>query len=135
MSVVVPVHNGPEGEAALAAGIVYARTHECRLIAVLNRPSSTVTNEELDTEIDELSNRLEEADIAFSVHPNTRGGDLSALICDMAQNEKSSLVIVGLSQAPDHGKLFLGSQVQRLILESPCPVLLVRDDQPTPTGP
>lgn len=132
MTVVVPVHSGPEGEAALNAGIAYVREIGGRLLAVLHRPSSQISNEDLDQEIDDLSMRLEAEEIAFTVVPNTRSEDLAALISGTAKTEAASLIIVGLSEASNHGKLVLGTQVQRLLLEAPCAVLVVREGQVLP---
>jgi nucleotide-binding universal stress UspA family protein len=57
-------------------------------------------------------------------------GDTGETVCQVAAEEKADLVVVG-----SHGKgwarrAFLGSVSQHVIQHAPCPVLVVRAEEP-----
>lgn len=125
MPVIVPVSRG-ERDDALASAIDLCRREDRLLIALLHRPLGHFDQESIDAEVDELTDRLDSADIGFRIEVRLDEKDLAWQISDLAQ-DASSLVVVSLAHKPAGGKLILGSQIQKLLLECPCSVLVVRE--------
>ncbi|MDP9807116.1 nucleotide-binding universal stress UspA family protein [Trueperella bonasi] len=126
MTVVVPVLDDAKDE-ALRVAIQIARRESMPLVALLNRPVSEFDQESVDAEIDALSDRLDREDIAYSTEVRLASQDLGASLAEVATHVEASIVVVSLAQRPTNGKLLLGSQIQRLLVESPCSVLVVRE--------
>ena len=53
--------------------------------------------------------------------------DPAAALLDLAGQESASLIVIGVPRRSPVGKLIMGSTAQRLLLESPCPVLAVKE--------
>ena len=125
MAVIVPVSHGGRDD-ALSSAIRLCRREDQPLIALLRRPIGEFEQEEIDSEIDELTDRLDGADIGFRIDVRVDETDLATQISELAR-EESSFVVVSLAHKPAGGKLRLGSQIQKLLLEGPCSVLVVRE--------
>ena len=52
------------------------------------------------------------------------GGDPAEAILDLAAQEDAQLLVVGVRRRSPVGKLLTGSTAQRIILDSPIPVLV-----------
>jgi nucleotide-binding universal stress UspA family protein len=46
----------------------------------------------------------------------------------VAREQGSDLVVIGIRRRTPTGKLILGSQAQRILLDAPCPVLAVKPE-------
>ena len=53
-------------------------------------------------------------------------GKVSSAIADTAKRELSPLIIIGTNGASGFEKFFIGSQAARIVQDSPCPVLTMR---------
>ncbi|WP_394262561.1 universal stress protein [Trueperella sp.] len=126
MKVVVPIV-GETNDEALSVAIKIARQQEMTLVAMLSRPVSEFDQESVDDEIDALCDRLDNEDIAYSTEVRLGEEDLGLAVAKVAADVEASLVVVSLAQPPTNGKLLLGSQIQRLLVGSPCSVLVVRE--------
>ena len=127
MSVIVPV-NPAGSEAALSAAISLAQERDYKLVAVLRRPISEFDQENVDIEIDELTDKLEAADIAFKIEVCLGNAEIADHIIDLATTHQASMIVVSLDQRPASGKLILGNQIQKLLVDSTCDVLIVRNN-------
>lgn len=126
MKVVVPIV-GETNDEALSVAIKIARQQEMTLVAMLSRPVSEFDQESVDDEIDALCDRLDNEDIAYSTEVRLGEEDLGLAVAKVAADVEASLVVVSLAQPPTNVKLLLGSQIQRLLVGSPCSVLVVRE--------
>ena len=119
----------PEGEAALAASIAEARLRSADLVVVNSHRAhrgDVEADERLQAELDEVRARVEDAGVAVDVrHPDT-GLDASDDLLRIAEEVDAELVVIGLRRRTPVGKLILGSNAQRILLDSPCPVLAVK---------
>ncbi|MEW6933378.1 universal stress protein [Trueperella pyogenes] len=125
MPIVVPVNQGIDE--ALTSAIELAQRQDHKLIALLHRPLHEYDQDFVDQEIDVLTDQLDAADIAFSIEVRVGEKDLATHISELVTKEKADLVVVSLARKPVNGKLLLGSQIQKLLVECPCSVLVVRE--------
>lgn len=128
MSVVVGYVATPEGEAALATATTEAITRQTRLVVVLSERGHRFGGDagELESEADSVRRRLEESDHPFDVRVTTRGRDVAEDIISAAADTAAELIVIGLRRRSPVGKLLLGSNAQRILLDAPCPVLAVK---------
>jgi nucleotide-binding universal stress UspA family protein len=121
----------PEGEAALAASISEAQLRRADLVVVSShraRSGDAEAHDRLQGELDEVRSRVEEAGVAVDVrHPDT-GLDASEDLLNIAEEVAAELVVIGLRRRTPVGKLILGSNAQRILLDAHCPVLAVKSD-------
>ncbi|HRC18540.1 MAG TPA: universal stress protein, partial [Phycicoccus elongatus] len=53
-------------------------------------------------------------------------GKESDVLVDIAEETNAELIVIGLRRRTPVGKLILGSQAQRVLLDANCPVLAVK---------
>ncbi len=128
MSVVVGYVPTPEGDAALDAAVHEAQTRGTRLIVVLSERGHRFGAEaaELQGYADDVRARLDEAGLAHDVRLTSRGRDVADDIIAAASENDGELIVIGLRRRSPVGKLLLGSNAQRILLDAPCPVLAVK---------
>src|SRR4051812_33861020 len=120
----------PEGEAALAASIAEARLRNADLVVVNSHRAhhGAEADERLLAELDEVRARVEAAGVAVDVrHPET-GLEAAEDLLGVAEEVDAVLVVIGLRRRTPVGKLILGSNAQRILLDAHCPVLAVKSD-------
>jgi nucleotide-binding universal stress UspA family protein len=119
----------PEGEAALAASIAEARLRGADLVVVNSHRThhgDADGDQRLQAELDEVRARVEEAGVRVDVrHPET-GLEAAEDLLAIAEEVDAELVVIGLRRRTPVGKLILGSNAQRILLDSHCPVLAVK---------
>lgn len=124
MTVVVPLIRDANDD-ALSTAIKIARQQDMTLVAILSRPVSEFDQISIDEEIDALSDRLDREDIAYSMEVRLGEDELGVATAEVAADVDASLVVVSLAKRPANGKLLLGSQIQRVLVDTPCSVLVV----------
>jgi nucleotide-binding universal stress UspA family protein len=81
--------------------------------------------DELD--LDAMEARLISEGVSHEIrHVDLGSGQASDAILGVADEVAAELVVVGLHRRSPVGKAFLGSNAQRVLLDSSCPVLAVR---------
>ncbi|MDO3395049.1 universal stress protein [Nocardioides cremeus] len=129
-TVVVGYVNKPEGRAALARGIEEAKLRGLRLVVV----SSHRGGQEYDTEaagkaqveLDEVRAELEGTGVDFELRQLVRGFEPAEDLIGLASDSDAELLVIGLRRRSPVGKLILGSNAQRILLDAACPVLAVK---------
>jgi len=115
MSVLVTVPDSPEGVAALAAGIAEAQRLGTDLV-VMNLALVPFDR-----------GRLPDGVSASVVERSCRGDRAPAdAVLDEIRERQVERLVIGLKRRSPVGKAILGSVSQRLLLESPVPVLAVK---------
>jgi nucleotide-binding universal stress UspA family protein len=121
----------PEGEAALAASIAESQLREADLVVVNShraRHSDADAGAGIQAELDEVRSRVEGAGVTVDIrHPET-GFEASEDLLAIAEEVAAELIVIGLRRRTPVGKLILGSNAQRILLDSHCPVLAVKSD-------
>jgi nucleotide-binding universal stress UspA family protein len=121
----------PEGRAALQVAIEEAHRRDARLIIVSSlftdrfvRDDAPGTEQQLDDVRQQLSASGVQGEVRNLVRRREPGDDLA----DIATAEGAELIVIGLRRRTPVGKLILGSNAQRVLLDAPCPVLAVKAD-------
>ena len=119
----------PEGEAALDASIAEARLRGADLMIVnssRSRRGDEAAAEQMRAGLDEIRARVELAGVAVDIrHPET-GLEAGEDLLNIAEEVDADLVVIGLRRRTPVGKLILGSNAQRILLDAHCPVLAVK---------
>jgi nucleotide-binding universal stress UspA family protein len=122
-SVVVGYVPKPEGEAALDKAIEEARLRGAELI-VVHSHRSRGDGEEPD--LSEVRTRLEASGVTFDIRQLVRGFEAAEDLVSVAEAHDAELIVIGLRRRTPVGKLILGSNAQRVLLDAHCPVLAVK---------
>lgn len=128
MSVVVGYVATPEGAAALEAATEEARTRGVRLVVILSERGNRFGSDAPDVEsaAEDARSRLASSGVEHEVRLTGKGRDVAEEIIDAAQESGAELIVIGLRRRSPVGKLLLGSNAQRILLDAPCPVLAVK---------
>jgi nucleotide-binding universal stress UspA family protein len=76
----------------------------------------------------EVKSRLDEAGVEHEVRQLVRGFEPSEDLIGIANDVSAELIVIGLRRRSPVGKLILGSNAQRILLDAKCPVLAVKAD-------
>jgi nucleotide-binding universal stress UspA family protein len=121
-TVVVGYVPKPEGDAALLAGIEEAKRRGARLVVV----HALLDRDEEPPYIGEVRAVLGDSGVEHDLRVLERGHDASDGLADVAEEVAADLIVIGLRRRSPVGKLILGSNAQRVLLDAPCPVLTVK---------
>jgi nucleotide-binding universal stress UspA family protein len=129
-AVVVGYVPKPEGEAAVDQGIAEAKLRGAELIVVNSHrggrdyddSASTRTEQDLTA----LEAKLQESGLTYDVRQLVRGFEPAEDLISIAESSDADLIVIGLRRRTPVGKLILGSNAQRILLDAPCPVLAVK---------
>lgn len=124
MTIVVGYLPTAEGNAALEAAIVEAARRQSRLLVLFSQRKGddfAVIEEKLDS----VRDRLDEARLGYDVRIS-ESGDVADGLIDAAEEVDAELIVIGLRRRSPVGKLILGSNAQRILLDAPTPVLAVK---------
>ncbi|KAB7742952.1 universal stress protein [Nostocoides sp. F2B08] len=130
MAVVVGYVPTPEGHAALHAARQEAKDRHQKLV-VINSHKGGVSfdgDEAIRTEeeLEAVRAELAAAGCEFEVMTLVRGNDPTDDLIEVAEEVGATLIVIGLRRRSPIGKLVLGSNAQRILLEADCPVLSVK---------
>ena len=130
MTIVVGYLATREGRAALDAAIAEAELRSTRLLLVLSDkgagPASSEAAAELSMGLDDVRSDLERRGLGFDIREVTQGRDVAEDLISAAEEHGGTLIVIGLRRRSPVGKLILGVNAQRILLDSPCPVLAVK---------
>lgn len=128
-TVVVGYVATPEGEAALGRAVEEARLRQASLLVVCSHrvehgrhPQSG----EHDAEVEMVSARLESSGVPYEIRTLARGFEPAEDLLSLAEASGAELIVIGLRRRTPVGKLILGSNAQRVLLDAQCPVLAVK---------
>ncbi len=129
-AVVVGYVAKPEGDAAVEQGIAEARLRNAPLIVVNShrggREFDDTTSVESEHDLTGLEARLKESGLEYEVRQLVRGYEPAEDLISIAESSDAELIVIGLRRRTPVGKLILGSNAQRILLDAHCPVLAVK---------
>jgi nucleotide-binding universal stress UspA family protein len=128
VTIVVGYTPTPAGRAALSTATTEARKSDRPLVVV-----NTSRGDALDdpafaqpADLDLVRATLEEAGITFTIRQQVRGREAADELIDVLEEVGAELCVIGIRRRSAVGKMLLGSNAYRILMDSPCPVLTVR---------
>ena len=120
----------PEGQAALDRAIDEARLRGAKLVVVNSHRGGQEFDDEAssraEAELTDVRNALENAGVEFDLRQLVRGFEPAEDLISIAEANQAELIVIGLRRRSPVGKLILGSNAQRILLDAHCPVLAVK---------
>ena len=129
-AVVVGYVPKPEGEAAVDQGIAEAKLRGVQLIVVNSHRGGREYDEDdsrrIEQDLSALDTKLKQSGLTYEVRHLVRGFEPAEDLISIAESSDADLIVIGLRRRTPVGKLILGSNAQRILLDAPCPVLAVK---------
>lgn len=131
-TVVVGYVPKPEGEAALRTAVAEAKLREAPLVVVnSHRGGSDFDSDaamQAERDLEEVRRTLDESGVSYEIRQLVRGFEPAEDLISIAEASDADLIVIGLRRRSPVGKLILGSNAQRILLDAHCPVLAVKAD-------
>jgi nucleotide-binding universal stress UspA family protein len=115
--IVVGYSSRAEGRAALDRAISEAELRGAELVVVHTSP---------DVEVAELRSLLDASGIAYTITSTTDAEDPADELIRTAERADAEFIVIGLRRRSPVGKLLLGSNAQKVLLDASCAVLAVK---------
>jgi nucleotide-binding universal stress UspA family protein len=119
-----------EGRAALARSVEEAKTRRSRLVVInSNRGGRDVDDESTqaaEADLKRVKDDLDGSGLELEVRQLVRGNEPAEDLISVANETDADLIVIGLRRRTPVGKLILGSNAQRILLDAPCAVLAVK---------
>ena len=132
MAIVVGYVPTKEGRAALRRAADESLLRKSKLIVINSqrggRDYDGAEAERFETELTRIQGELDEVGIEHEVRQLVRGNEPAEDLIAVAQEESADFIVIGLRRRTPVGKLILGSNAQRILLDASCPVLAVKAD-------
>jgi nucleotide-binding universal stress UspA family protein len=132
MKILVGYVPTPEGEAALDAAAAEAelRGASVLLLNTSRGDSYLDTRYANEEELAAAEAKLKARGVEVTIDHAVGAGDVAAELLKAAAADDVILIVLGLRRRSPVGTLILGSTAQRVLLESPVPVLAVKVSRP-----
>jgi hypothetical protein len=115
--IVVGYSSKPEGRAALARALSEARARGAEVVVV---------HTAVDVEVADLRSELAASGVPHEVKEAADALDPAEDLIATAEARDAEFIVIGLRKRSPVGKLLLGSNAQRVLLDAACPVLAVK---------
>ena len=132
MTVVVGYLATVEGRQGLVAAAEEARRRSTDLVVVVTEKAHAPTPEAVDerqVELEALTRTAQAAGVAVDIRILGERRDVAEDLIAVAEEVDAEVLVIGLRRRSPVGKLILGSNAQRILLGSPCPVLAVKPER------
>lgn len=124
MTVLVAYNDSPQGEAALQAAVTEATRRDTGLSILVLTPQDPAAPVPAA-----LAHLVDGLPVDPTISYRTEEDDPAEAIIQAAEDSTPELVVVGSRKRSPVGTFLLGSTTQRVLLDSPAPVLVVKADQ------
>ena len=129
-SIVVGYVPKAEGKAALSRAVEEAKLRSLKLVVVNSnrggRELSDSENVEIERQLDQVRDELQGSGVEHEVRHFVRGLEPAEDLISIAGEVEAELIVIGLRRRTPVGKLILGSNAQKILLDATCPVLAVK---------
>jgi len=131
-TVVVGYVPKPEGEAALRTAVTESKLRGASLVVVNSHRGGQDFDSDAATqaerEMNAVRQALEGSGVEYEIRQLVRGFEPAEDLISIAEANAAELIVIGLRRRSPVGKLILGSNAQRVLLDAHCPVLAVKAD-------
>jgi nucleotide-binding universal stress UspA family protein len=131
-TVVVGFVPKPEGEAALSSGIAEAKLRGAKIVVVNSHRGGSEfdgdASAKAEKEMERIGKVLDDSGVEHELRQLVRGFEPAEDLISIAESVDAELIVIGLRRRSPVGKLILGSNAQRILLDAKCPVLAVKAD-------
>lgn len=130
MTIVVGFVPTKEGRAALSRAVEEARLRQSKLVVINSnrggRDYDDDTSQTAEAELQRVTDELRGDGLELEVRQLVRGNEPAEDLIAVANDTDADLIVIGLRRRTPVGKLILGSNAQRILLDAPCAVLAVK---------
>ena len=130
MAVVVGYVATREGRAALRRAAEECELRHARHIVINSQRGGKDFDADeavkFEAELDVIQKKLTDLGLAHEVRQLVRGKEPAEDLIEVAEQEQAEFIVIGLRKRTPVGKLILGSNAQRILLDATCPVLAVK---------
>lgn len=137
MPVAVAFNAKPKGRNAILAAMEWARVHETSVLVLHVQETGVTGTAGLPADDDSVESVREEvaaitADLTGESVPEwqvvslTSAGDVASALLELVSTHNVDVLVVGSRKRSELGKYIAGRTVQRVLLDSPVPVLVVK---------
>ena len=130
MTIVVGFVSTKEGRAALSRAVEEARLRQSKLVVINSnrggRDYDDDTSQTAEAELQRVTDELRGDGLELEVRQLVRGNEPAEDLIAVATDPDADLIVIGLRRRTPVGKLILGSNAQRILLDAPCAVLAVK---------
>jgi len=127
MNIVLGYVDTAEGRAALDQAIDEAKLRNSRLVVVHSaRTDAYLDHAAADRVLGGVRAHLEHNGVEYEVRRLVRGREPAEELIDVADEIGADLIVIGIRHRSPVGKLIMGSNAQRILLDANCPVLAVK---------
>lgn len=128
MKVVVGYTPSPAGQAALLAAIGEVREHGGSLTVLNSSRGDALADPGYAqaADLDWVRTTCSEAGVDVDLRQEVRGREAADELVELLTELRADLCVIGLRRRSAVGKMLLGSNANRILMNAPCPVLTVR---------
>ncbi|HEU4511860.1 MAG TPA: universal stress protein [Nocardioidaceae bacterium] len=128
MTIVVGYTPTAAGRAALLVAAGAARKEDQPLVVVNSSRGDALADPAFAHEADLAWARttLEEAGVDFDIRQPVRGREASEEVLTVLEEVDADLCVIGIRRRTAVGKMLMGSNAHRILMDAPCPVLAVK---------
>lgn len=130
MSIIVGYVPTKEGRSALKRAGEEAKLRRTKLVVVNSHRGGRDFNaddaQRFETLLEQVKSELDAAGIEHEVRALVRGNEPSEDLIEVAEESDADFIVIGLRRRSPVGKLILGSNAQKILLDASCPVLAVK---------
>jgi nucleotide-binding universal stress UspA family protein len=121
-----------EGRQGIASALDEAVRRNSPVTIVVSEKAGGLAPEALaqrQRELDEIAQDARGRSIDLDVRVLSQRHDVAEDLVAVATETEAEVIVIGLRRRSPVGKLLLGSNAQRILLDSPCPVLAVKTER------
>jgi nucleotide-binding universal stress UspA family protein len=130
VSIVVGFVPTKEGRAAVRRAVEEASLRKATLVVINSnrggRDFDDKESQESEAELQRIHDQLSGEGLRVEVRQLVRGNEPAEDLISVANEVGAELIVIGLRRRTPVGKLILGSNAQRILLDAPCAVLAVK---------
>lgn len=128
MIIAVGYTPNPLGQAVLLAGIKEAQTRGGSLVVLNSSRGDAISDPGYaqPADLEWVRTTCTEAGVEFSIRQEVRGKEPSEEMVDLLHEVDASLCVIGIRRRTAVGKMLLGSNANRILMDAPCHVLSVK---------